>query len=451
MSDSTTIAAFATPAGSSALAVIRVSGELSRTVAENALGKASVVPRRAFLGEYRSLSGKTLDECLCTFFEGPASYTGEDSLEICCHGNPFISRRIIEDLFSRGCRSALPGEFTRRAFLNGKMDLSQAEAVSDVISANSERAYEAARKLLSGELGRRIAAWNEKILTLLAETETQIDFSDEEVPETNPEDFRMKVNALLCELKRTEESSRYSSRVHEGVNVVIFGAPNAGKSSLMNAVLGTERALVSPEAGTTRDFISESVSVGSHAVRLVDTAGIRDDAGSEIEKSGIRRSSECVEKADFLVFVVDVSEPPPVLSETFKKSVSPENTLIVFNKIDKKSYFNVSEFMTGFESVSLSLLDPGASDIFKAKLSSLLEEKEIVPAEDVLVVSSRHAEALKKAESELTAAAEIAGTVSAEFVSARLRNALEDLSEILGKFDNEKVLDKVFSSFCIGK
>ena len=451
MSDSSTIAAFATPAGSSALAEIRVSGERSRAVSENALGKSSFVPRRAFLCEYRSLSGKILDECLCTFFEGPASYTGEDSLEICCHGNPFIYRRIIEDLIARGCRMALPGEFTRRAFMNGKMDLSQAEAVSDVISASSERAYEAARKLLSGELGRRISAWNEKILALLAETETQIDFSDEEIPGMDSDDFRKKVGSLLHELKKTEESSSYSSRVHEGVNVVIFGAPNAGKSSLMNAVLGTERALVSPEAGTTRDFISESVSVGSHAVRLVDTAGIRDDADSEIEKSGIKRSSECIEKADFLVFVVDVSEKPPSLSENLKNKICTENTLIVFNKIDKKLYFNTSEFLPGFERVSLSLLDPKAPGIFRKKLSSLLEEKKIVPAEDVLIVSARHAEALKKAEAELSSAVEIAGKVSAEFVSARLRNALEDLSEILGRFDNEKVLDKVFSSFCIGK
>ena len=451
MSETSTIAALSTPSGSSALAVLRVSGPLSGKIAKAAFGKANLTPRKAFLGEYRALSGKILDECMWTFFAGPSSYTGEDSLELCCHGNPFICRRIIEDLLARGCKMAQPGEFTRRAFLNGKMDLSQAEAVSDVITANSERSYEAARKLLSGELGRRISVWNDEILNLLAETETQIDFSEEEIPEQDTEEFRKKISDLIFDLKKTEESSRYSSRIHEGVNVVIFGAPNAGKSSLMNAVLGTERALVSSEAGTTRDFISETVCIGSHTIRLIDTAGVRDDADSEIEKSGIKRTSECVENADFLVFVVDVSEPPPTLSEVLKNKMSSENILIVFNKNDKKSYFNTNEFMPEFSRVSLSLLDSASSEIFKNKLLEILESKKIVPAEDILVVSVRHAEAIRKAKAELFEAAELAGTVSAEFVSVKLRNALEELSEILGKFDNEKVLDKVFSSFCIGK
>lgn len=451
MSEISTITALSTPSGSSALAVIRVSGPLSGKIAEKAFGKTCLTPRKAFLGEYHASSGKILDECMWTFFAGPSSYTGEDSLEICCHGNPFICRRILEDLLTRGCLTAQPGEFTRRAFLNGKMDLSQAEGVSDVIAANSERSYEAARKLLSGELGRRISVWNEKILNLLAETETQIDFSEEEIPESDTEEFRKKIFDLISELKKTEESSRYSSKIHEGVNVVIFGAPNAGKSSLMNAVLGTDRALVSSEAGTTRDFISESVCIGSHKIRLIDTAGIRDDADSEIEKSGIKRTSECVQNADLLVFMVDVSEPPPALSKELKEKMSSENTLIVFNKNDKKSYFDISGFMSEFSRISLSLLNPSSSEIFKNKLLEMLESKRIIPPEDVLVVSVRHAEAIKKAKAELFEALKLAGSVSAEFVSVKLRNALEELSEILGRFDNEKVLDKVFSSFCIGK
>lgn len=451
MPKNSTIAAFATPSGTSALAVIRVSGQLVREIAEKAFGNKKPFPRRAVLGTYRALSGTALDDCVWVFYEAPASYTGEDALEISCHGNPFIFRRILEDLFRRGCRAAEPGEFTKRAFLNGKMDLSQAEAVADVIEADSERSFEAARKLLSGELGRRISAWNDEILALIAETETQIDFSDEEVPELDFERFSGRLHGLMAELEKTALSARYASKVHEGVGVVIFGAPNAGKSSLLNALLGSDRALVSEEAGTTRDFISEKFSAGPHCIRIIDTAGIRSDAASAIEIRGMERTRECMGKADFLIFVVDASVPPPALPADLLQTLNAERTLIVFNKNDKPPAFELSSFLPNFERISVSLLDVSSAGIITEKLSSLLEKKGVVPADDILVVSARHAEALRKAEKELSDALSSAGKVPIEFVSSKLRNALEELSEILGRFDNEKVLDRVFSSFCIGK
>ena len=451
MADLPTIAALATPSGSSALAVIRVSGKSALPIAKEAFGKREIEPRKAYFGAYRAVSGKVLDECLWVSFSGPKSYTGEDLLEISCHGNPFIVNRIIEDLFKRGCRPALPGEFTRRAFVNGKMDLTQAEAVAEIISARSERAFEAARKLLSGELGKRIFEWNDEILKLIAETETQIDFSEEEVPEIDSGYFKGRIESLILRLRKTRETARYSSRVYEGINVVIFGVPNAGKSSLMNALVGTERALVSDEAGTTRDFISENILIGENCIRIIDTAGIREYTESKVEESGILKTYDCMKGADFLIFVVDSSSPTPALSVETLESINRENSCILFNKTDLNPAFDKDAFLPGIDRLSVSLLDSRASETVKRYLEDIFSKKNIVPDSEVLVVSSRHAEAIMAAENSLIEASNLIGNIPIEFISSKLRNAMEELSEILGQFDNEKVLDKVFSSFCIGK
>ncbi len=451
MSDSTTIVALATPLGSSALAVIRLSGASALSFAKDAFGTNDIKPRKAYYGAYKSVSGKVLDECVWIPFFGPNSYTGEDTVEISCHGNPFIIERVIGDLLKRGCRSALPGEFTRRAFINGKMDLTQAEAVAEIISAQSERAFDAARKLLSGELGRRIFEWNDDILKLIAEAETQIDFTEEEIPEINGDYFKSRIDTLVLKLRKTRETSRYSSRVYKGVNVVIFGAPNAGKSSLMNALVGAERALVSDEAGTTRDFISEDIVIGKNCIRIIDTAGIRSDAGSEIEKSGIIKTYDCMRSADFLIFVVDSSVKPPVLDEFISSCISKDNTCIVFNKNDLDTNFQKDCFLPDIDRISISLLEPSSHEVLKKYLDNLFNRRGIVPDSDVLIVSSRHAESILMAENLLLEASELVGKLPIEFVSSKLRAAIEELSEILGQFDNERVLDKVFSSFCIGK
>ena len=384
MTDSSTIAALATPPGSSALAVLRISGELVLSIAKSAFNKDKIKSRNAYFGVYRNLEGKILDECVWVLFEGPKSYTGEDLLEITCHGNLFIINRILEDLYRRGCRPALPGEFTRRAFLNGKIDLTQAEAVAEIISARSERAFDAARKLLSGELGRRIFSWNEEILMLLAETETQIDFSEEEVPEIDPGYFRKRVEELISKLRETKASARYSSRVYEGINVVIFGAPNAGKSSLMNALVGSDRALVSDEAGTTRDFISENILIGEHCIRIIDTAGIRDDAVSKVEESGIKKTLDCISGADFLIFVVDSSSPPPALSKEILEQIKPENTCILFNKSDKSPGFDKSKFLPEIDNISISLLEEASIEVLKDYFSKIFKrETGVLPSKFV--------------------------------------------------------------------
>ena len=452
MGEQSTITAFATPLSESAIAVIRVSGPDSHRIAKEAFGsKKELKARYAVFGVYKSVSGDALDECLYIVFNDKSSYTGEDSLEIYCHGNPFIAKKILSDLIACGCRQAFPGEFTRRAFLNGKMDLTQAEAVADVISARSEIALNAAQKLLAGTLGKKISDWNEKIIRLLAEIESQIDFSDEEVPELDRNDFEPKLREIISELKDTENTTRYTSAVHEGINVVIFGPPNAGKSSLLNVLVGEERALVSEEAGTTRDFISENINIGSYRIRILDTAGIREHASSKIEEAGIKRSIEYMKKADFFIFVIDASAGIPEIGGEVKGLIAPENTLIVLNKSDLGIAFDSNNFLPEFEKISLSLLNAGVYGILSEKILNVLKANEIVPQDDVLIVSVRHAEALSRARFCLEEGMQSLGIVPLEFTANHLRSAMSELSEILGRFDNEKILDKVFSSFCIGK
>lgn len=452
MAKESTITAFATPLSESAIAVIRVSGPDSGKIAREAFGSKDIPkPRYSKYGVYRSASGEVIDECLYVFFNNKASYTGEDSLEIYCHGNPFIAKKIVSDLIDRGCRQALPGEFTRRAFLNGKMDLTQAEAVADVISARSESALNAAQKLLGGTFGKKISEWNEKITHLLAEIESQIDFSDEEVPDFDKDYFKEKIRSVIVDLKNTENTAKYSAAVHEGINVVIFGLPNAGKSSLLNTLIGEERALVSDEAGTTRDFISENITLGKFRIRILDTAGLRDDASSKLEKAGIERSLECMKKADFFIFVVDSSSAQPLINDAVKSLINPENTLIVFNKSDLAPGFEIEEFLPEYDRVPVSLLDSGAYEVLKENILKALEKREIVPPGDILIVSARHAEFLSGAGKYLEEAEAMVDQVPLEFIANNLRSSMNELCEILGRFDNENVLDKVFSSFCIGK
>ncbi|MBR4596800.1 MAG: 50S ribosome-binding GTPase, partial [Opitutales bacterium] len=277
-----TIAALSTPAGESAIAAIRLSGGMCSVLARECFGKKDVAPRHCTRAEYISKSGSVLDDVLFAFFKAPHSYTDEDMLEIYTHGNPYIVQTILEDLFSRGVRAATHGEFTRRAFESGRIDLSQAEAVSLMISARSEKSLAAARRQLGGELSRRINSMCDLLVESLARIEAYIDFSDEDLP---PESFFKPKELLLDFVKNAEklsETSRYGAVLRDGLNVSIVGEPNVGKSSLMNCMLGRDRAIVSPAAGTTRDFIVERANISGYCVNLTDTAGLRNSA-DEIE------------------------------------------------------------------------------------------------------------------------------------------------------------------------
>ncbi|MDR1816680.1 MAG: tRNA uridine-5-carboxymethylaminomethyl(34) synthesis GTPase MnmE [Puniceicoccales bacterium] len=450
-----TIVAPATPPGEGALALVRLSGPLCAAIARDALGRREPpVPRRATLGLWRDTAGTVIDQCVVTLHAAGASYTGEPALEITCHGNPLIVAALLRDCRARGCRDATGGEFTRRAFLNGRLDLAQAEAVADTIHARSERALAAARRQLAGELGARVAAWTERALAALAEMEAYIDFADEDLPAGGGVAApAAALRGLADELAAVAAGARFGPALRDGVTVAIAGAPNAGKSSLLNALLGEERALVSAEPGTTRDFIRERASVGGHAVWLVDTAGLRAAAGAaEIERLGMERARAQVAAADFLLLVADVSTPPPALPEWLPGPLAPERVLLALNKCDLPACAETAAWLPALRRAEVSARTGAGVDALRGALADSLTAAGVVPDCDAFVAGERHAEALRRAAGALGTAADalLAGTAP-EFAASDVRLALDALGDITGRVDNERVLDKVFATFCIGK
>ena len=448
-----TIVALATPRGESAVALVRLSGPLGASLAAAVTGRARLEPRRAMLATYRDREGKAVDQCLFTYFAPGASYTGEASLEIVPHGNPLVIRLILADLVARGCRNAEPGEFTRRAFLNDRMDLAEAEAVAELIHARSERALEVARRRLAGDLGRRVADWSDRLLQALAELEAYIDFPEEDLPAEDESSPPGRLNALAREWDRAAATSDRHAAMTGGVRTVILGAPNAGKSSLLNALLGEERALVSPEAGTTRDFITETVTVGPHCLRLVDTAGLRADAASDLERRGIGKTLEKAAEADFALVVVDGAAPPPVLPAGALAFLRPDNTLVVLNKSDLPADPATADWRPELPRIAVSSLTHEGFEAFRDRLVALLESDGLAPGEDELVVNARHADALRAGADALRRATALLRRPDrpVELAVGDLREALDRIGDIVGRIDNERMLDRLFATFCIGK
>lgn len=446
-----TIVAPATPQGESAIAVIRLSGGKCAEIAQGAFGK-KLQPRRASFVKYVGVNGAPIDECVAVFFKAPASYTGEDSLEISTHGNPFIVKSLMEDLLRRGARLAEHGEFTRRAFMNSKMDLSQAEAVALTIGARSQKALEAAQKQLSGELGRRVGAMSSKIMDALALAEAYIDFPEEELPQEDKAAFEGALAECGAKMRALAETAKIAPLVNDGIDVVIAGAPNAGKSSLLNALLGDERAIVSDIAGTTRDFIRERTNIGDYAVNLTDTAGLR-EGGDALESEGIRRARKKITDADVCLLVIDAANPAVEGAAFDGARLSPERAVVVLNKCDSVADTSALEKkFEGFCIAKISCLKNDGIDALKNKIIELVKKYRITAAADDILVSARHADALERAAGFLAEALENSRHLApAEITASGLREALSCLGEIVGKTDNEEILDRIFSKFCIGK
>jgi tRNA modification GTPase len=444
-----TIAALATPTGTAALAIVRASGPDTLAIV-TALCGAPPPPRVARHADYHARDGRLIDDVLITFFPGPGSYTGEDSLEVSCHGNPFIAQKILEDLWARGCRPAEAGEFTQRAFLNGKMDLSQAEAVMDLIHARSERALVAANQQLRGGLARRMNGLIDELLGALAQIEAYIDFPDEDLP---PEDRTLvaaSINHIVLENNKLIVTSRYGELLREGIKTVIVGAPNAGKSSLLNRLVGRERALVSPEPGTTRDFIEERVLIGPHYFRLIDTAGINLLPGA-VEKLGIEKTFERIAEADLILLVVDAQAGGTPLPSALREALDLAKLVVVMNKIDLVPDPTVETFSPTATCVAISALKEIGLERLRDVLSSKADGFCQEPNEQV-AINARHGHALGQARDLLQSAVEkLAALEPIELVASDLRGALAAFGEVTGRIDNERMLDQLFATFCIGK
>ena len=447
-----TIAALATPAGTSALALLRISGPDTNRLATDLFGSPPP-PRVATHGDYLDRAGTVVDDVVATRYEGPHSYTGEDSLEISCHGSPFIARKILADLLARGCRPADPGEFTQRAFLNGRMDLSQAEAVMDVISARSDRALAAAQQVLRGALGRHLANLVDGLVGVLSTVEAHIDFPDEDLPGEDRSRLAAKVSAALRGAEQLLATERTGALLREGITTVILGEPNAGKSSLLNRIIGSDRAIVSAEPGTTRDFIEERVNVGPHGLRLVDTAGLNAHAAG-IERLGIDKTLERAAGADLYLLVLDATRPTPPLPTEVQSCITVSNTIVVLNKADLLGDRGrpAAAAPPGFAVASVSALTGAGMEALLEELARLADGMQTTVGEERIAINVRHAHFLSLARDCLGAALKkIEGNGPAELLASDLRGALGALGEISGKVDNERMLDQLFASFCIGK
>jgi tRNA modification GTPase len=445
-----TIAAAATPTGVSAIAVVRASGPLCRELAESLAGSPPP-PRVATRADYRDHAGTLLDDVLITFFAAPQSYTGDDTIEISCHGNPLIAQKILEDLLARGCRSAEPGEFTRRAFTHGRLDLSQAEAVMDLIHARSERALTAANQQLRGSLGRHMAELTDQLLLVLAHVEAYIDFPEEDLPGEDRGALLAKIERLSAGTQRLLATQHYGELLRDGIKTVIIGEPNAGKSSLLNRLVGRDRALVSPEPGTTRDFIEERIILGAHALRLIDTAGLNPSPG-DVERLGIQKTLERAAEADLLLLVLDATRPHPAFVPELEKRFNSPETLVVINKIDLADEIATPALSHNTEVVRVSALTGDGLQELIGAIIRRAETRRTDTGDEIIAVNARHANALTRAKDYLHLAAQkIERQEPVELLASDLRCTLDAFGEIAGRVDNDRMLDHLFATFCIGK
>ncbi|HTB63653.1 MAG TPA: tRNA uridine-5-carboxymethylaminomethyl(34) synthesis GTPase MnmE [Opitutales bacterium] len=461
-----TIAAAATPAGESALAILRASGPLVPALAAAVLNLSPdkiPAPRHATFGHYHTLAGESLDHIVLTRYAAPHSATGDDLLEISCHGNPLIVQRILNDLLARGCRPAQPGEFTRAAFLNGKIDLTQAEAVADLIRARSDGALRAARRQLDGQLSRRIQDFTAALLQIQAEVEARLDFPEEDLPAEDTAQLRTQITALAADIAKLLATTRYGNLLRDGAHIVIAGPPNAGKSSLLNALLGRPRAIVSPTPGTTRDYLEETFHSGPYSLQITDTAGIpsvfsvssvvqESPPQDLIELEGIKRSFDKIATADFLLLVIDSTQPPPSLPQSLLSSLHPSNTLIIENKTDLSGSISQLSFLPDYKHLRISIKTGDGLESLRSQLTTAIESAYAIPHDDLILITTRHADTLNRTHAALLAAvAKLADQSPLELPASHLRDALDSLGEILGRIDNEAMLDRLFATFCIGK
>ena len=438
-----TIAAIATAPGTGAIAIIRVSGPQAARVVQECTGGRVLQPRLATLVRVRDARECVVDECVATFFAGPASFTGEDTVELSCHGGMLVTRRVLERVLACGARPAEPGEFSRRAFENGKMDLTQAEAVMDVISAGSDLALRAAQNQLQGAIGTKVEAAVDILINVAAHVEAYIDFPEEDIAPDTTDALLAQLDEVAGILRRLLDTADEGRLLREGVRTAIVGAPNVGKSSLLNMLLGYERAIVSSTAGTTRDTIEESVALGGLCLRLIDTAGLHESADA-IECAGMERSRRAGAEADLLLEVADVSAPRQVLP-------MPEtgaHRLLLLNKCDLPEH---PDWAGETGAIRLSCASGTGREALAAAVESLFL-RESGERDSLAAINTRHRHALKQALEALAAArAALVAAESPEFVDVDLRAALDSLGSITGRIDTEDILTRVFSTFCLGK
>lgn len=443
-----TIAAISTALGEAAISVVRISGPQALQIAAGvARLPVKVTPRMAHLVPILDTDGGALDHGLLLYFKGPASYTGEDVIEFHGHGGILVTQRVLDRWLACGARAADLGEFTQRAFLNGKIDLTQAEAVMDLIHAQSTLALRAANEQLGGAIGREAAAMQQEIIPVLAHIEACIDFPEEDISPETGADLLRRIDAVLRRAQKLIATSEQGRILRHGARTVISGAPNVGKSSLLNVLLGFERAIVSPTAGTTRDTIEEIIQVHGIPLRLVDTAGLR-EAGDDIERVGIQRTERELERADLVIEVVDGSRAPtgPRLA------LSPEiarRRILILNKSDLGIH---TDWSGNPCAIPLSCLSGDGIEPLRDAIRDVIATAGPLAADHPIAINARHKAAFERsAERLLASRAALEHNEAPEFIALEIREALQALGDVIGQVDVERILDVIFSTFCIGK
>lgn len=462
-----TICALSTAPGMGAIALIRLSGADALTIVSNICGKdLTVVPSHsAHFARIRKQDNSILDEVVMTIFHEGKSFTGENTAEIACHGSVYIQQMILKRLLEVGCRMAAPGEFTMRAFMNGKMDLSQAEAVADLIASESSKAHEVAMNQMRGNFSNELRDLREKLIHFASMVELELDFAEEDVEFADRTQLRALVDEVLAYIAKLIRSFELGNVLKNGVPVAIVGAPNTGKSTLLNQLLGEERAIVSNIAGTTRDVIEETLNIDGILFRLIDTAGIREGADT-IEAIGIERSHQKIQQAKLVMVMSDFSEMESAAEQhasmdpkealewaTTLTTQYPEKSIVVIGnksdlRLDKNAAFTANSTV---DFIPLSAKTGEGLENLKTWLSAQVLN-DFNTQTDTIVSNARHLEALERAQNSLSAAKNGLETgITGDFVAMDIRQALFDLGSITGDISTEDLLGNIFSKFCIGK
>ena len=451
-----TICALSTANGMGAIAMIRVSGEKALEIVSSMFSKdlSQVATHTAHFGSIRN-EEEIIDEVLLTVLHGGKSFTGEPTVEIACHGSTYIQQQILQLLIAKGCRTAQPGEFTMRAFMNGKMDLSQAEAVADLISSQSKRAHQVAMNQLRGSFSNELRDLREKLIHFASLVELELDFAEEDVEFADRTELKALVKEVLTYIQKLIRSFDLGNALKNGVPVAIVGAPNTGKSTLLNQLLGEERAIVSDIAGTTRDVIEETLNIDGILFRLIDTAGIReglsDSDSDKIEAIGIERSKQKIQQAQLVLVLADATRDDVQEVANWANEIQSNNTdkhiLLVLNKTDVQQVtLNVN-----VPSLSLSALTgEGISELSTWMVEQITQGVDV--QQEVIVTNARHVEELQKTATALQAASEgLENGTTGDFIAMDIRQGMYHLGNITGDISTDDLLANIFSKFCIGK
>ena len=452
-----TIVALATPSGAGAIAIIRLSGKEAITIAAkvfNSISGKELLKQKSHTVHLGNIvdGSRIIDEVLATVFKNPNSYTGENVVEFSCHGSSYIQQEIIQLLLRKGCRMATAGEFTLQAFLNGKMDLSQAEAVADLIASDSKASHQLAIQQMRGGFSTEIEELRIQLLNFASLIELELDFSEEDVEFANREEFQKLIKKITNLLKKLIDSFATGNVLKNGIPVAIVGRPNSGKSTLLNSLLNEERAIVSNIAGTTRDTIEDEITIGGIRFRFIDTAGLRETT-DEIEKIGVERALEKLEKSSIYIYLFDSTEMSVLeVKKELDSFTTNSKQLIVANKIDKASKEELSAINNSdLPFLTISAKSKDSLDLLSNSLLNIAGI-EALDSNQLMVTNSRHYDVLIKSLEEISKVQEgIDNHLTGDLLAIDLRQALYFLGEITGKVSNDDLLGNIFANFCIGK